>query len=91
LPTDRLVAEWLLNSKRVQASLNNQAYIPKSTELISIPVAINQICANDPTRVEEIQSSIRRQFESHFAAGRAAVSFELKDQQGSYLLERYED
>jgi predicted GNAT superfamily acetyltransferase len=91
LPTDRLVAEWWVNSKRVQAALNNQAYIPKSSELISIPVAINQICASDPPRAEEIQSSIRRQFESHFAAGRAAVSFELKDQRGSYILERYED
>jgi predicted GNAT superfamily acetyltransferase len=91
LPTDRLVAEWWVNSKRVQAALNNQAYIPKSSELISIPVAINQICTSDPPRAEEIQSGIRRQFESHFAAGRAAVSFELRDQQGSYLLERYED
>lgn len=91
LPTDRLVAEWWVNSKRVQDALNNEAGIPKSRELISIPVAINQICAIDPPRAEEIQSSIRQQFESHFAAGRAAVSFELKDQRGSYVLERYED
>jgi len=91
LPTDRLVAEWWVNSKRVQDALNNEADIPKSSEFISIPVAISQICAGDPSRAEEIQSSIRRQFESHFAAGRAAVSFELKDQRGNYLLERYED
>jgi predicted GNAT superfamily acetyltransferase len=91
LPTDRLVAEWWVNSKRVQAALDNQAYTPKSSELISIPVAIHQICASDPPRAEEIQSIIRRQFESHFAAGRAAVSFEVTDERGNYLLERYED
>jgi predicted GNAT superfamily acetyltransferase len=91
LPTDRLVAEWWVNSKRVQNALNNEADIPKSGEFISIPVAISQICASEPSRAEEIQSSIRRQFESQFAAGRAAVSFELKDQRGNYLLERYED
>jgi predicted GNAT superfamily acetyltransferase len=91
LPTDRLVAEWRVNSRHVQDTLNNEADILKSREFISIPVAISQICASHPSRAEEIQSSIRRQFESHFAAGRAAVSFELKDQRGNYLLERYED
>jgi predicted GNAT superfamily acetyltransferase len=91
LPTDRLVAEWWVNSGHVKDAINNKADIPKSTERISIPASISQICASDPPQAKEIQSSIRRQFESHFAAGRAAIGFEFKDQRGSYLLERYED
>jgi len=91
LPTDRLVAEWWVQSKHVQDALNNKADIPKFSERISIPVDISQICASDPLRAKEIQSSICQQFESRLAAGRAVVGFEFKDQHGSYLLERYED
>jgi predicted GNAT superfamily acetyltransferase len=91
LPTDRLVAEWWVNSGHVKDTLNNKADLPKSSERISIPNFISQICVSDPPQAKEIQSSSRRQFESHFAAGRAAVGFEFKDQRGNYLLERYED
>lgn len=91
LPTDRLVAEWWVNSGHVKDTLNNKAEVSKSTEHISIPASIGQICVSDPPQAKEIQSSTRRQFESHFAAGRAAIGFEFQDMRGSYLMERYED
>jgi predicted GNAT superfamily acetyltransferase len=91
LPTDRLVAEWWVNSGHVKDTLKNQADSPESAERISILATINQICINDPPQAKEIQLSIRRQFESHFAAGRGAIGFEFEDQRGSYLMDRHED
>jgi hypothetical protein len=40
---------------------------------------------------EQIQGRVRKEFEQHFAQGRAAVGFEFDETQSSYLLEPYED
>jgi predicted GNAT superfamily acetyltransferase len=91
LPTDRLVAEWWVGSSHVNRVLSGTTRASQSGVRISIPADIRQICANDPERAEAIQSQVREQFEMQIAAGRAAVGFELNDQQGSYVLEPYED
>lgn len=91
LPTDRLVAEWWVASAHVNRVLSGTTRASQSGVRISIPADIRQICANDPERAEAIQSQVREQFEMQIAAGRAAVGFELNDQQGSYVLEPYED
>lgn len=92
LPTDRLVAEWWLQSKRVEDALQNNSHrIAQNALRISIPVAIRKITNSDPAEAERIQSHCRQQFERHFAAGRVAVAFELEEQQGNYVLEPYED
>ena len=91
LPTDRLVAEWWLSSDRVKRTIDgNNQYRGFSTR-ISIPVAIRQICSNDPAQAEKIQSRVREQFEAYIAEGQAAVGLEFDQLQGSYLLEPYED
>ena len=92
LPTDRLVAEWWVRSRRVQYILNaNSQPIAAHPERISIPANIRDICRNDPQAAETIQSSVREQFSSHIAAGRAAVGFEFNALTGSYVLEPYEN
>ena len=92
LPTDRLVAEWWVRSARVNGVLNGKAHTPApDAPRISIPASIRQICLSNPSEAEEIQSKVLAQFESHIAAGRAALGFELNGQQGSYILEPYED
>jgi predicted GNAT superfamily acetyltransferase len=91
LPTDRLVAEWWVGSKRVEEAVGNKRAVVKSTARISLPANIREICANDVSRAEEIQARMREQLEEQFAAGRAAVGFEFDESQGSYLLEPYED
>jgi predicted GNAT superfamily acetyltransferase len=58
---------------------------------IRIPVAIRQITSNNPAEAERIQTGVRSQFERHIAEGRAAVGFEFDAEQGSYVLEPYED
>ena len=71
--------------------LGGKTGVSQSGVRISIPADIRKICTSDPERAESIQTRVREQFEKHIAAGRAAVGFELNDQQGSYVLEPYED
>jgi predicted GNAT superfamily acetyltransferase len=92
LPTDRLVAEWWLDSPHVHETLSSKRHRPsEDSARISVPSTIRQICAEDPAKAEAIQSVLRVQFTALIAAGRAAVGFELNEDQGSYVLEPYED
>jgi predicted GNAT superfamily acetyltransferase len=92
LPTDRLVAEWWVRSARVQDLLGGK--IPKAGQdrvRIGISAGIRQIISNIPDEAERIQAGVRREFERYIAEGRAAVGFEFDAEQGSYVLEPYED
>jgi predicted GNAT superfamily acetyltransferase len=92
LPTDRLVAEWWIRSARVQELIDGKT--PKAGPdrvRIRIPAAIRQIASSDPVEAERIQTGVRAQFERHIAEQRAAVGFEFDAEQGSYVLEPYED
>jgi predicted GNAT superfamily acetyltransferase len=92
LPTDRLVAEWWVRSQRVEAVLADRPRVMGSDcERIAIPASIRQICRNEPLSAEMIQTNVREQFLANIAKGRAAVGFEFSKEQGTYLLERYED
>jgi predicted GNAT superfamily acetyltransferase len=92
LPTDRLVAEWWVRSQHVEDVLTGKPRpIGSNCERIAIPAGIRQICRDEPRTAEAIQTKVREQFLSNVAAGRAAVGFEFNEEQGTYLLERYED
>jgi predicted GNAT superfamily acetyltransferase len=92
LPTDRLVAEWWVRSQRVQDVLAGKARpAAVDSERIAIPAGIRSICRDDPRSAEKIQAKFREQFSASIANGRAAVGFEFNEQQGTYLLEPYED
>ncbi len=58
---------------------------------IGIPVGIRQTISRNPEEAEGIQAGVRREFERHIAEGHAAVRFEFDAEQGSYVLEPYED
>jgi predicted GNAT superfamily acetyltransferase len=92
LPTDRLVAEWWIQSPRVRNALNGErTAINILCSRISIPASIRQICETDAAEAEKIQKRVREQFQQHTANGEAAVGFEFDEKQASYLLENYED
>jgi predicted GNAT superfamily acetyltransferase len=92
LPTDRLVAEWWIQSPRVQALINGGGHEPTPHGVrISLPSTIREICASDPVEAEKIQARIRAEFAKYLAKAYAAVGFELDEQQGSYVLGPYED
>ena len=92
LPTDRLVAEWWVRSQRVEEVLAGKPRAMNAdSERIAIPAGIRQICRDEPLAAEKIQTNVRKQFAANIADGRAAVGFEFDKEQGTYLLERYED
>jgi predicted GNAT superfamily acetyltransferase len=92
LPTDRLVAEWWVRSAHVGEVLSGKRRSSGARGArISIPASIRQICNDDPSRAEHIQSNLRNEFAKHTAEGLAATGLEFTDQQGSYLMEPYED
>ena len=92
LPTDRLVAEWWVRSRRVEDVLAGRPREASADcERIAIPAAIRQICRDEPLAAEKVQTKVREQFVANIADGRAAVGLELDKEQGTYLLERYED
>src|ERR1700758_5130929 len=78
LPTDRLVAEWWIQSTRVADILSGKSVIGASNGVrVSLPSTIRQICVADVQEAEKIQKRLREQFERQFAEGRSAVGFEF--------------
>jgi predicted GNAT superfamily acetyltransferase len=89
LPTDRLVAEWHLDSPRVQAILDGRP-VPASEiqEHIRVPAVIYQWKAsdNDRSRAVEVQLENRSQFQQAFARGLAVVGY-VRDEDGNGTFE----
>ncbi len=88
LPTDRLVAEWWLNSDRVKSVLAGGPR-PKSTtvERIAIPKQFTALRESDRPAAARIQAEARGQFQKWFAKGYAATGVESRDDTTDYLLE----
>ena len=92
LPTDRLVAEWHLDSERVRAALAGNSLIPGANAArITLPADIGQLRQEAPETAREIQSRIRRAFEDYFSRAFAVTGFQIEEGNASYLLEPYED
>jgi predicted GNAT superfamily acetyltransferase len=95
LPTDRLVAEWWLKSRRVE-SLLQAGTKPRFETLatISVPAEIYDWKASPATRAQakEVQDCNREHFVKTFADGLTVLGYE-RDQQGSgkFLLGRWEE
>jgi predicted GNAT superfamily acetyltransferase len=95
LPSDRLVAEWWLKSKRVEALLQSgQRPHLETLTTISVPAQIYDWKASPTTRnqAKEVQDRNREQFAKAFADGLAVLGYE-RDQQrsGTFLLGRWEE
>jgi predicted GNAT superfamily acetyltransferase len=74
LPTDRLVAEWWLDSGRVRSILADDAIpLKASVERISVPGNIDQLRRNDQESAVHIQTRVREQFQNWFAKGYVAT------------------
>jgi predicted GNAT superfamily acetyltransferase len=85
LPTDRLVAEWWLNSKRVQTLLAAGS-VPrlKPEETVTVPAQIYDWKASeaDRPRAAQVQERNRELLVSAFARGLAAIVY-VRDEQGN--------
>ncbi|HKW76336.1 MAG TPA: GNAT family N-acetyltransferase [Terriglobales bacterium] len=95
LPTDRLVAEWWIKSRRVTRLLDQQqAPVFKLEEKISVPSEIYSWKASDAERARaaEVQKRNRQQFLSAFSCGLAALGYERDSAGcGAFLLGRWDE
>ena len=95
LPTDRLIAEWWLKSKRVDALLRDGKFPrPEITTRISVPGPIYEWKASAETRgrAKDVQDHNREQFLRAFADGLAVLGYERDDEgNGKFLLGRWDE
>jgi predicted GNAT superfamily acetyltransferase len=95
LPTDRLVAEWWLRSKRVERLLELGS-LPKfeAQERVTVPAEIYDWKASnaDRRRAAQVQERNRELLISAFSRGLAALGFARDENgNGSYLLGRWDE
>jgi predicted GNAT superfamily acetyltransferase len=95
LPTDRLVAEWWMKSKRVEAVL---AGAPRAEfecrARIEVPAAIYEWKAQAATRKQAlaVQESNRERFRRAFAEGLSVLGYERDEHgNGRFLLGEWDE
>jgi predicted GNAT superfamily acetyltransferase len=91
LATDRLVAEWYLDSPHVMAALNNELAPPPFSSCIEIPSALEDRRTSDLERIQPIQAAIREKFLEEFAKGYAAVAVSRTVHGSAYQLIPWSD
>ncbi len=95
LPTDRLHAEWWMESARVEAILNGSRYTPPEIlETIVVPKAVSEwkASAEGVSRAMAVQTENRDRFLDAFARGLAVVGFRIDAEgNGAFELARLEN
>ena len=95
LPTDRLVAEWWLRSRRVETLLKTGARPAVQTERsIAVPREIHAWRKSpvDEGKARDVQLRNREQFQRAFADSLAALGYERDPQgNGKFLLGRWDE
>jgi predicted GNAT superfamily acetyltransferase len=90
LPTDRLLAEWHLDSARVIAAINNLTPDPtEAPATIHIPKLESAESSTSFTSAQ--QSKIRSEFQSWFSKRYAATSLRFTPAGADYLLQPWSD
>jgi predicted GNAT superfamily acetyltransferase len=88
LPTDRLVAEWWLDSDRVKHILaDNPLPVKGPLARISLPSNLGEVKSSDCEAGLRIQSGAREQFQKYFRSGCVATSVETQAATTDYILE----
>jgi predicted GNAT superfamily acetyltransferase len=95
LPSDRLIAEWWLKSKRVETLLGTGKNPPAEIEMkIEVPAQIYEWKAAPETRAQaqQLQERNREQFLRAFAEGLAVLGYERDAaSNGKFLLGRWDE
>ena len=93
LPSDRLIAEWWLKSKRVETLLATGKNPPSKNELtIDVPAQIYEWKAASETRgqAQRVQERNRQEFLSAFAKGLAVLKYERdSEHNGRFVLGKW--
>jgi predicted GNAT superfamily acetyltransferase len=92
LPTDRLWAEWQLDSARVVAAVSDLAKDPEGAPAtIELPAELDRWKQSDTGAVAKVQTRIREEFTDWFARGYAAVGVRKSAAGAAYLLAPWSD
>ena len=94
LPTDRLWAEWRLDSARVVAAVSDLVKEPElasGAATVGFPAEIDLWKQSDTARVAAVQTRIRGEFADWFARGYAAVGVRKSVAGMEYLLAPWSD
>ena len=92
LPTDRLVAEWWLDSQRVNSVLAGSNPRAETEIRISVPAGIYDWKRSADPRATEVQTQNRQLFQKSFSDGLAVLRFQRDAQKnGTYLLGRWNE
>ncbi|MBI3681792.1 MAG: acetyltransferase [Acidobacteria bacterium] len=87
LPTDRCVAEWWLDTPRVEAIVAGKPLPrPRIKARIAVPSDIARMRDSAPRQARTIQDSVRERFLAHFRNGLEVIGFENTPEAGTYLL-----
>jgi len=86
LATDRLVAEWYLDSPRVMAALNGELVPTAAACSVEISASLEGWKSSDLLRVQSIQSDMGAKFAEAFAKGYAAVNVSKTTAGSAYQL-----
>jgi predicted GNAT superfamily acetyltransferase len=92
LATDRLLAEWHLDSARVIAAIGGLARDPVETHAaVELPNDLEYGTSDDSRAVEEAQAKVREDFLKWFAKGYAAVAMRRGAKGNAYLVAPWSD
>jgi predicted GNAT superfamily acetyltransferase len=94
LPTDRIFAEWWLNSDRVRRILEGEQLIIQSTEHVDVPAKLDAWKHSDEDRIKarEVQAANATALESAFARGLSVIGYErTADGSGRFLLGAWDE
>lgn len=92
LPTDRLLAEWWVESARVKAILagskaEGASSAGAAVKRVTLPADMGEIKQKDRDSAVKIQTDMRKKFQRLFADGYAVTGFESSGREVHYLLE----
>ncbi len=92
IETDRLVAEWWLDSPRVIAAIQDLApSAANAPAAIELPAELELWQQNDAPRVQEVQKRVREEFTKWFAREYAAIGVRRGPKGLAYLLAPWSD
>jgi predicted GNAT superfamily acetyltransferase len=88
LDSDRLFAEWDLESEKVQTLEKGEKFeeTAKVVQKIEIPNNWNELVKANPEKAIEEQKRLKKEFESAFAKNLIARGFERSETNPKYLL-----
>ena len=92
LATDRLVAEWQLDSARVVAAIENlDKRLVEAPASIELPEELERWQEENSSEVAEVQTRLRQEFRNWFAKGYAAVALRTTPGKRAYLFTPWSD